>query len=347
MNINSCLPIYPYPLIENECDMTDSNENHRKKRSVLDDIGGVATDVASGVAGVATDVKKIFKKIPEPLIEFRTSLIPIYGTYKEFKQGNIGWGIFSAATDVFVIVPVIGGGGKVVKAMLKGEKIAIKLAASDLAKSAARAVDPGIELLYDASRGISNLVTGAKVSSETLRSPLIIKDIQAFKNCPNPPLAIRNARKPVWYDHVLNGFHKVGADSSIRANHVEAEFRRLDRIIPENEKIYILTGTHGDRFGSNWVEKNTSNGNRVFEINPQYIEEKFMTRDATRDLQDYIDIGRLELIDISHPQFKFEDYIKYIEGEYHIILAYCYGRNDKAFRVYLDLPPVTSYVRTL
>ncbi|WP_376712557.1 MULTISPECIES: hypothetical protein [Photorhabdus] len=27
----------------------------------------------------------------------------------------------------------------------------------------------------------------------------------------------------------------------------------------------------------------------------------------------------------------------------HVILAYCYGRNDEALRFYRNLPPVVSY----
>ncbi|MBL0848807.1 MAG: hypothetical protein EU981_01715 [Candidatus Liberibacter ctenarytainae] len=44
--------------------------------------------------------------------EVALSSTPIYGTIRSFKRGEIGWGIFGIATDILLLIPVVGFGAK-------------------------------------------------------------------------------------------------------------------------------------------------------------------------------------------------------------------------------------------
>ncbi|WP_339037493.1 hypothetical protein [Serratia symbiotica] len=54
------------------------------------------------------------------------SIIPIYGTVREFQKGNIGWRIFGAITDALTVIPVIGAGAKAVGTAIRGGSAAVK-----------------------------------------------------------------------------------------------------------------------------------------------------------------------------------------------------------------------------
>lgn len=140
------------------------------------------------------------KKIAVPPAESLTkeiliSLTPIYGTIHEFEKGNIGWGIFSAITDVLSLAPIVGTGIKALSAGIRMAKIAaiseravwaagkvgvqtsrlpaaLRIAdagyqgastfAPNLVRATARAFDPGVELAYHVVRyGIKDIAISA------------------------------------------------------------------------------------------------------------------------------------------------------------------------------------------
>lgn len=105
-----------------------------------------------------------------------------------------------------------------------------------------------------------------------------------------------------------------------------------------NRPIIIISGTHGAADGGNWA-RNPSN--RIVSRHTRLLDPTFVGDDIRRyqhingdifvndqALFHDIDMGHL----LSH-------------SGYDVILASCYSRNDSALRYYLQLEPVTSFVR--
>jgi len=246
--------------------------------------------------------------------------------------------------------------------VVKVESIAFKAAAKNLAKTSLRAVDPGVELLVKAGKALSSPGKTASNISDILSnisrtaSEIDIARVAstsaravesfAFKNIVNPVISLRGLRNPFWYVVNHRGFYKLGADTTVRGSHVMEAVDRLKGLIDRNERIYILTGSHGERFGNNWLEVMRNGREQIVKRADKLIDHKFMMEDVNNNIGN-IYRNRVELIDVGHPQFTYEEFKGYVEGNYHVILGFCYGRNDKAFRARLNLEPVTSYVREL
>ncbi|NIG98706.1 MAG: hypothetical protein G5701_07295 [Serratia symbiotica] len=153
------------------------------------------------------------------------SMIPIYGTVREFQKGNIGWGIFGAITDALTLIPVIGAGAKAIGTAIRGGSAAVKAlrvglttaevtskittvtvakqfatGASEglgkLGKAALRVVDPGIDLIYNSGiyfgRKTENLVTKITSSSAKINN---IKEDGNIVNAINKPSVAKNKLK--------------------------------------------------------------------------------------------------------------------------------------------------------
>lgn len=155
----------------------------------------------------------------ELLKEIGTSLIPVYGTIKEFKKGNIGWGIFGIVADTAMLIPVVGAGLKAGAAAIRGGSIAVRAAragaaaadvgalgthavvkqfatgateellksSSEVGTAIVRAIDPGVELLYTGGKAITTkaptlIKTVTKASQEIphLLDPTVWKSFDAF-----------------------------------------------------------------------------------------------------------------------------------------------------------------------
>ncbi|MBD8170332.1 RHS repeat-associated core domain-containing protein [Erwinia persicina] len=110
--------------------------------------------------------------------------------------------------------------------------------------------------------------------------------------------------------------------------------------------INILSGTHGEALGLNWVHT----GKSIIR-DPDLIDKDFYSEDTimqseidaekVNDLQSLA--GRVNVIDMEGMSARsFRNYVK--DPANHVILAYCFGRNDNLLRHVRNLKSVTSYV---
>ncbi|UUM22277.1 RHS repeat-associated core domain-containing protein [Mycoavidus sp. SF9855] len=138
-----------------------------------------------------------------------------------------------------------------------------------------------------------------------------------------------------------------GADRAITGNDLGAVLDTLSRKMSITQReITILTGTHGAIDGDNWEDPTGSN---VGQRNPQLIEKQFLKEDkkmmrSIKKVGKYSDqfIKRINVVNMNGMTTdKINEYIK--DENKHLILAYCYGRNDEALRSFRGLAPVTSY----
>ncbi len=185
-----------------------------------------------------TDTKKIAETITienvpstqpsvgEIAADVGLSLIPVYGTIREFQKGNkgnIGWGIFGIATDLLSLVPVVGYGVKAASTAIRGGATAVKAAktiqiglaagqavskvttmtvvrqftvgaseglaktSADLGKAALRAVDPGVELLYEGGKFVGKQATKvsgsiAVTTTKAVNSVSILENSSRWKD---------------------------------------------------------------------------------------------------------------------------------------------------------------------
>ncbi len=151
--------------------------------------------------------------------------------------------------------------------------------------------------------------------------------------------------------------HIFGADRKVTANDIMTVIDTFNaRKSYTKRDIVILTGTHGAVSGDNWVD--LVRRNRV-QRDPSLIESNFLNEDQNNinNLRNIVDkngartysdefINRIRVVDMDGmTDNQIEDYIK--SKKKHIILAYCYSRNDEALRFYRRLPPVTSYTKSL
>ena len=157
------------------------------------------------------------------------SMIPIYGTVREFQKGNIGWGIFGAVTDALTLIPVIGTGAKAIGTAIRGGSAAVKAvrvgltaaevtskittatvakqfaegaaeglikSGKELGQAALRVADPGIELIYNSGiyfrRRTENLVTKITSSSAKINN---IKEDRNIVKAINNSSVIKNKLK--------------------------------------------------------------------------------------------------------------------------------------------------------
>ncbi|PTL86946.1 MAG: hypothetical protein C4617_00560 [Candidatus Liberibacter europaeus] len=96
--------------------------------------------------------------------EVGLSSIPIYGTIRSFKNGEIGWGIFGIVTDVLTVIPVLGVSAKLAGSLIRGGGAAIKAGATTaevIAKTGAAAA-----VAAATSEAIAK--TGATATSEAI-----------------------------------------------------------------------------------------------------------------------------------------------------------------------------------
>lgn len=110
--------------------------------------------------------------------------------------------------------------------------------------------------------------------------------------------------------------------------------------------INILSGSHGTALGYNWV-----NTGEAIIRDPDILEHKFYAEDIiTKNKVNTGQVsgleslsGRVNVVDMQGMNAnKFSNYV--CNPSNHVILAYCYGRNDNLFRYLRNLKSVTSYV---
>lgn len=177
-----------------------------------------------------------------------------------------------------------------------------------------------------------------------------------FQGIEPAPVVFENGEvTPAWtYLTPKNSIaRKYGADSRIRGSHVATPLNELSKLRNDHMDIFILSGVHGNRYGNNWIVEHDNNGPQRplphIIRNRELSEEGFLKEDIERYIgrQSYerdfkrrikiVDIGELSV-------YLFGDYVR--NTGCHVILAFCYGRNDMALRYYLNALPVNSRVKS-
>ncbi len=126
----------------------------------------------------------------------------------------------------------------------------------------------------------------------------------------------------------------------------------LDKLSRRNSitqrKITILSGSHGSVDGNNWSEKLLINnsGRRSQPLIDKYFymqDKRNIKRGyGSRYTQDFL--NRVKVVDMEGmTSGEFKDRVK--DPNQHLILAYCYSRNDDALRYSAKLNPVISYLK--
>lgn len=195
--------------------------------------------------------------------ELLIGLTPIYGTIHEFQKGNIGWGIFSAITDVFSLVPIVGTGIKAVSASIRAARIAAisqravftagtkasrllaahaiaaasyqgasKLA-PDLAKATTRAFDPGVELVYNFTRyGMKDIYLSVR-NCISAASKVGKISSTALKNAAE----FRRVATDFEYSHSMEKVsHGLSSEASYLQSTSTSKMESLSRLNPKEEK---------------------------------------------------------------------------------------------------------------
>lgn len=196
-------------------------------------------------------------------------------------------------------------------------------------------------------------VTGAagKMRGQTHNYPLAQFD--TIDDVKVKPLS--KAPKKIWHTvkmdtsaSALGGKQLVfGANRPINCESLHQPLKKLARRNSVTRRpITILTGSHGVKLGYNWVDT----GNAVIR-DPRILEKRFYREDLR--LVSKIDEGkiskleplagrRFNVVDMDGMHQKaFRNYIT--DPANHVILAYCFGRNDNLFRHIRDLKSVISY----
>jgi RHS repeat-associated protein len=166
--------------------------------------------------------------------------------------------------------------------------------------------------------------------------------------------SLTNAPREIWVAERLEASSQwgsqyvYGANRAITGYDLREPLRELARRGSITQRpINILTGSHGDRYGYNWVQNRSG---KIFR-SPSLLESDFLKSDIAMiaDINsDQISsfgklAGRLNAVDLSGMTAQeFSSYVT--DPSNHIILAYCYGRNDELFRHARNLNSVISYV---
>ncbi|CAG5059975.1 unnamed protein product [Parnassius apollo] len=155
---------------------------------------------------------------------------------------------------------------------------------------------------------------------------------------------------PKWFIAHCNNALKFGADSQINSAHVDTPLKEIKKLRGDNRDIIILSGGHGNEIGNNWVKVtdmiNPSTIPRIIRA-PWHYDPDFWVEDVERFMGRLGDEfqplrPRITIVDIAEMNvFRFRDIIR---SNSHVILGFCFGRNDRAFRYYLNLSPVVSKV---
>ncbi len=87
-------------------------------------------------------------------IDTSLSMVPVYGTVREFQKGNTGWGTFGAITDALTLIPVVGYAAKAIGSALHGGAVVAE---------AAR----GIATVTETARGAETITEATQAITQT------------------------------------------------------------------------------------------------------------------------------------------------------------------------------------
>lgn len=160
---------------------------------------------------------------------------------------------------------------------------------------------------------------------------------------------------PKWSGVKRNGYFKLGANLSITVPDV---MRTLNWMLNQIENkpediIIILVGIEGDVEGKNWFYEDCGDNDLIaFASNSRMDKDsRFQAKDIDEAIENNLKVqcekvrDRIEIRDVS--KMNIFEFGALLTGEKHVILAYNYGRNDKAVRHYLNLKPVLTYIEVL
>ncbi|QIU88415.1 RHS repeat-associated core domain-containing protein [Yokenella regensburgei] len=160
-----------------------------------------------------------------------------------------------------------------------------------------------------------------------------------------------NAPREIWIAERLEtssqwgSQYVYGANREITGYNLQEPLRALARRNSVTQRpINILTGSHGDEYGYNWVQNRSGN---IFR-SPSLLDPDFLKEDlamiANINSNQISSFGsRLNAVDLDGMTAQeFSSYVT--DPSNHIILAYCFGRNDELFRHTRNLNSVISYV---
>ncbi|MEG8098795.1 hypothetical protein [Candidatus Liberibacter brunswickensis] len=138
--------------------MIISEINNNNKLSFIKKEGNIKNDIQkreavtdiNTVNNAPTQSKSFFEKALEGTKETAISMIPVYGTIREFKKGNYGWGALSLVTDVAMLLPFVGYGSKIAMGLVRGGNAAAKIGEASIvaAKEAAIITKEGSNIVH-------------------------------------------------------------------------------------------------------------------------------------------------------------------------------------------------------
>lgn len=204
----------------------------------------------------------------------------------------------------------------------------------------------GTSALASAAQGSSKLNRLAgrwrdsmlRQADTTPRTPAHFSPIPAKVN-----LSLRNGAPAKWHavtQQGSSGTHYVfGASTAITGEDLAEPIGILERTATlTKRKVVLVTGGHGNRYGDNW----NSAGKRLDKLD----DRRFINRDSAKYAGTTIGGRDVEIRDVM--EMDDVSFGKLVSSqESHVILAYCFGRNDEALRYYRKLAPLTSYVKEL
>ena len=201
-----------------------------------------------------------------------------------------------------------------------------------------------------ASAGLSIGASAVKAASKAQKVPGILRRKLMFKNSATAPAEfstlgkvteepLATAKSSPWKiiteRPTLNADERrfiLAADRKVNSLEINDA---LKYIVSKDKQrdIVVLGGNHGNPQGRNW------NVQRV-RRNSLSVPDMF---DAQSDVYTGSYRNRVRVVDLTN--MRTSEFKTYLENsDVHVVLGYCYSRNDQALRHFKNLAPVVSYV---
>lgn len=150
----------------------------------------------------------------------------------------------------------------------------------------------------------------------------------------------------LWAGVEWDGCVKLGVNTVMNYNNLNEPLEYI-KDLRDKHGIVILTGTHGKRCGSNWIQLNSSicrdDALPIIARDPELLQKEPVDLMKIEQIAKKISmLKRIEIIDIN--DMNVYSFGSLIRNNVHVIMAFDYSRNDKAFRHYLRLSPKTAYI---
>ncbi|HBO4886816.1 TPA: hypothetical protein L4V39_002871 [Pseudomonas aeruginosa] len=203
---------------------------------------------------------------------------------------------------------------------------------------------------------VSKILNGAlKYPGLEDNSPITSELLPDFERIDHTNESARASSRDAWHcvSDEATGQQIWGADVAITGDDISTPLKEIEAL-DDNKDIIVLSGSHGTFNGNNW-RKGT--GKRMEELLERgfYYEDFDGVFDFIENFGGETEIrwfrglegslgGRVHVIDMEGMSVtRFEQIIN--DKNNHVILGYCFGRNDRLLRAIKKLPPVTSYIR--